>query len=264
MLCLALSFPCPALRPSGLYAYDHTRVHAAIVQVWGRDEISPFTFKQQDIDLIVAQLDHHGPYADAFALEAGDGQSILSLTIGADANKSMLLKADGFLPLLVSSLLLDPEHPRRHKATANSGTDFDQVKGPFQRDFAEAIAQLAMYPPGADALRQDPSVAEALRQVVTEGWEAEARQHAQSALAALFDRQPGQSELLELHEQGGHVMLSYRKPYRSHCITNASCALQACRSWLASYAAVLAHLRHTQADTAAPCDLPQNGTRRQL
>ena len=71
-------------------------------------------------------------------------------------------------------------------------------------------------------------------------------------------------ELLELREQGGHVMLSYRKLYRSHCITNASCALQACRSWLASYAAVLAHLRHTQADTAAPCDLPQNGTRRQL
>ena len=60
-----------------------------------------------------------------------------------------------------------------------------------QRDIAEAIAQLAMFPPGKAALMQEPSMREALQHVATEGWDDEAQRHAQAALAALSDhRQP--------------------------------------------------------------------------
>ena len=65
-----------------------------------------------------------------------------------------------------------------------------------------------MYPPGRAALLQDPTVAEALRRVAAEGWEEEARMHAQSALTALSDRQRDPD-----HEQAPdqkHVMFSYQ------------------------------------------------------
>ena len=75
------------------------------------------------------------------------------------------------------------------------------------QDFAEAIAQIAMYPPGRDALLQDPAVSEALHQVAAEGWEEEARQHAQAALAALSDRQQADWHPDPDHK---HLMLSYQ------------------------------------------------------
>lgn len=74
-----------------------------------------------------------------------------------------------------------------------------------QRDYAQAIAQLALYPPGREALLQDPTVVPALQQVVSEGWEEEARQHAESALAALADRQPEARPHLDQDQR--HVML---------------------------------------------------------
>jgi hypothetical protein len=78
------------------------------------------------------------------------------------------------------------------------------------QDFAEAIAQLAMYPPGREALLQDPSVAEALHQVAAEGWEEEARMHAQAALVALSDRQPDAGHAEQAHGRNKHVMASYQ------------------------------------------------------
>ena len=63
-----------------------------------------------------------------------------------------------------------------------------------------------MYPPGRTALLQDPTVVEALQQVVAEGWEDEARNHAQSALAALTDRQHVEHRH---HSDVKHVMVSY-------------------------------------------------------
>jgi hypothetical protein len=77
------------------------------------------------------------------------------------------------------------------------------------QDFVEAIAQLAMFTPGREALLQDPTVAEALQQVAAEGWTEEARMNAESALLAMSDRQPEAD-----HEQQGrdqkHVMASYQ------------------------------------------------------
>ena len=77
-----------------------------------------------------------------------------------------------------------------------------------EQDFAEAIAQLAMFPPGREALLQHSTVVEALQHVAAVGWEDEARMHAEAALAALSDRQRDPD-----HEQDPdqtHVMLSYQ------------------------------------------------------
>eukprot|EP01048_Picozoa_sp_COSAG05_P036581 COSAG05_NODE_16560_length_343_cov_0.844262_1_plen_84_part_01 len=57
----------------------------------------------------------------------------------------------------------------------------------WPQDFAEAIAQLAMYPPGREALLRDPTVAEALRQVAATGWTEEARVSAEAALLAMSE-----------------------------------------------------------------------------
>ena len=60
------------------------------------------------------------------------GQAILSLCV-SDLNKQLLLASEGFIPLLVDSLLLDPEHPQRENSTLTGVTDFEATKGPVQR-----------------------------------------------------------------------------------------------------------------------------------
>ena len=78
------------------------------------------------------------------------------------------------------------------------------------QDFAEAIAQLAMFPPGREALLSDPSVAEALQQVAVEGWTEDARLSAESALLAMSDRQPEVDHDEQHEHRQRHIMLSYQ------------------------------------------------------
>ena len=73
------------------------------------------------------------------------------------------------------------------------------------QDFAEAIEQLAVYPPGREALLQDPTVLDALREVAEQGWTDEAREHAAGALMALSDHQPDE-RAVDLDQR--HVMMS--------------------------------------------------------
>jgi hypothetical protein len=72
------------------------------------------------------------------------------------------------------------------------------------------MAQVSMFPPGREALLQDPAVAEALQQVAAEGWTSEAKLSAESALLAMSDRQP-EADTQEQQKQGlKHIMLSYQ------------------------------------------------------
>jgi hypothetical protein len=48
-------------------------------------------------------------------------------------HKEVLLACEGFIPLLVDSLLLDPEHPRKDNASRMGETDWEAAKGPVQR-----------------------------------------------------------------------------------------------------------------------------------
>lgn len=50
-------------------------------QVWGRHEISPFAFTQEDVDMIIEQLDHRGHYGECWTMETDWGQAVLSLAV---------------------------------------------------------------------------------------------------------------------------------------------------------------------------------------
>lgn len=79
------------------------------------------------------------------------------------------------------------------------------------QDFAEAIAQLAMFPRGREALLCDATVAEALQQVAVEGWTEEARLSATSALLAMSDSDKSPEVGRAQHDQDQkHIMLSYQ------------------------------------------------------
>lgn len=180
-----------------------TRIAA---EVWGRDDDGGgLMFRQRDIDMLVEVTGHRDPTLAIFSrLTVGYGRPMLNLIV-SDITKRLLLQVDGFVAVLVDSLfVLDPEHPRRAQA------DFDAVAPAVQRDFSEAIAQLAAYPPGREALLRDTSVVEALQKVATEGWTDEARQFAESALAALSDRQPAVGHVQHAGSDQKHIMLSYQ------------------------------------------------------
>ena len=100
-------------------------------QVWGRDDDGGgLVFKQEDVNRIVQVADHRGPI-DFQPMRHDHGQSILQLCV-SDQNKGLLLSAEGFIPLLVDSLLLDPEHPRKNQVTVTGGDNFEAAKGPVQ------------------------------------------------------------------------------------------------------------------------------------
>jgi hypothetical protein len=65
-----------------------------------------------------------------------------------------------------------------------------------------------MFAPGRAALLRDPAAAEALQRVAAEGWEEEARMHAQAALAALSDRRPDAAHGRAAGSK--HVIVSYQ------------------------------------------------------
>ena len=221
---LVLEAPDPApiisrLRSAGVDAFrfvlDHplallgeigmeTGMHATNIAaaVWGKDEDGGgFSFGQRDVDKVIQVADHHGSVAGLWPLTARYGRSILNLCI-SDANKLLLLRCDDFIRVIVDSLLLDADHPRRAQA------DFGTVAPPVQRDFAEAIQQLSAFPPGRDALLQDPSVTEALRELVDKGLTDEAKECAAGALQALgiWER----AEHVVVDEGSRHIMMSYQ------------------------------------------------------
>ena len=123
----------------------------------------------------------------------------------SDANKPLLLANANFIPYLIDGLLLDPGHPR-------AGLP-EHAKAWLQTMHTECFAQLAVFPPGRDALLADPSVVKVLQVVAQGGISDEGRQHAQNALAALrveeveATRSEGGSEGCEGPK---HVMLSYQ------------------------------------------------------
>jgi|EP01046_Picozoa_sp_COSAG06_P020311 hypothetical protein len=59
------------------------------------------------------------------------GCSIACLCV-SDINKELLLSCMDLIPMLVDSLLLDPEHPRQENTTLLGKTDWEAAKGPVQ------------------------------------------------------------------------------------------------------------------------------------
>ena len=133
---------------------------------------------------------------------SADNTFALQLCI-SDENKPLLLANEDFVPYLVDALLLDPEHPRAGLKEAE--------KIWCQEHHADCLAQLAVFEPAREALRQDPLVIPALEAVAESGLSAEARKFAEDALLALSDKK------LEMAAAGEqlHVMLSYQRDAQS-------------------------------------------------
>ena len=93
-----------------------------------------------------------------------------------------------------------------------------ELKSWCQTHHAECLAQLAVFEPAREPLRQDTTVIPSLEAVAEAGLSAEARQFAQAALLALSDK--------ELHHETEgqlHVMLSCES---THCpFTVGACKL---------------------------------------
>ena len=106
----------------------------AAALVWGRDDDGGgLAFRQEEIDKVMQLVDHRGYFASIFGMRADHGHPILALCV-SDINKQLLLNSEGFVPLLVDSLLLDLEHPRRDDSPIVAAkTDFEAVAPPVQR-----------------------------------------------------------------------------------------------------------------------------------
>ena len=166
--------------------------------VFGRDEGgSDFTFTQQHVDLLLEKWSQvvRAVGWNATTKPTADLVMVVELCI-SDRTKPLLLANPAFIPYLVDALLLDPAHPRAGMKP--------ELKAWCQTTHAESIAQIAVFKPdGREALRQDPSVRDALRCVAESGLTDEARHHAESALLALSD-----TGLVKIEEGQKHVMLS--------------------------------------------------------
>ncbi len=139
-------------------------------------------------------------------IPAAWSEPLLHLSV-SDHHKPLILANPDAILHLISSLFLDPDHPRGlrakeilHEAAAPTPLDVQAV---WQRNYAEALGQLALFPPGKEALLGDDAAMTALEAVVELGMTEEAKQHARGALIAL--RGVDEREAVVPN----HVMLSY-------------------------------------------------------
>ena len=135
-------------------------------------------------------------FAGRTSKPTADKIQVLELCI-SDTRKPLLLANSVLIPYLINGLFLDPDHPRADLK--------DEIKLWNQETHVECLAQLALFPPGRDALLQNPAVSEALVAVAQQGMSEQARDYAQAALMALS------GDELQIRTEGQkHVMLSYQ------------------------------------------------------
>jgi len=147
---------------------------------------------------------------NASSKPTADSIMVVELCI-SDRTKPLLLANPAFIPYLVDALLLDPAHRRAGMKP--------ELKAWCQTAHAECLAQIAVFEPdGREALRQDPSVRDALRRVAESGLTDEAQHHAESALLALSD-----TELVKTEEGQKHVMLSCACVVHCHTLACVFC-----------------------------------------
>ena len=181
--------------------------------VFGRaeSEAAPIKLLQSDIDSALKMCQEllcPASWGGAWQLVVTVGKCCLSLSI-SDTNKELLLRwrsEDGqhdFISHLLTGLGfgLYEENAMRKETP-------DAVKHAIQSHYAESILQIALYPPGAQALKASPlPVLQTLRTLQAEAWTDAARRSAEAALMTLDP--PAVTAPVHRKAKGGHVMLSY-------------------------------------------------------
>ena len=188
------------IRDFGMTASTMATIVAA--NLYGKEEDnSSFGFSQPDIDGFLAldiELLRCESYGGVWQLATNRCRGLLSFCI-SDCSKALLLNSSGakFIPHLIDGLLLDVEHPRKDTA--------DEIKHAVQRDHAECIQQISLFPPGCEALKESDVVA-ALDELVKRAWTEEAKDSARGALMQLTDRH--REVAVEVDPDALHVMMS--------------------------------------------------------
>jgi hypothetical protein len=151
---------------------------------------------ERDIDGFIAldtELMRCETWSAFFVMAGNRCRGLLSLCV-SDVAKQMLLNNAGFIPHLIDGLMLDPEHPRKDTDGA--------IKTAVQRDFAECLQQIALFPAGCEALKANETVMQALLTLKDKAWSEEAKICAEGALMALIP--PEHHEDIEAL----HIMMS--------------------------------------------------------
>ena len=139
----------------------------------------------------------------------------------ADANKKIMLQHDKLLDSLVAGLLLDDDNPRRGQDSADA----------LQAACAGVLHELALYGPGASALREHKPTMDALR-VLAESGTKESRERAAGALFELDEETRAVKTDVAHNEEPGsskpppHIMVSYNWDHQ-HVILRVVAWLQA-------------------------------------
>jgi len=162
-----------------------------------------------------------------FPMAGTYGRGMLNLCI-SDGCKQMLLDNREFIPHLVSGLFLDPELPRNGDPPTGAP---EAIKSVVQRDFAECIQQISLFPPGREALRADPAVMQALTELKEKAWTEEAKGSADRTILALTPKQERRKSMMLVDDvQAGdakHIMLS--------CASYASESVRCSHAYLLSF-----------------------------
>ena len=119
-----------------------------------------------------------------------------------------MLENPDLFTLLELGLFVDPEnHPRGPNAVSPVKPATVEVQAAFQRNSAEALQQLALFPSGREALQHEAAVLKALEQVAQSAMTPEAREHAEATLLALSGKE---MKATPAGEGPKHIMLSYQ------------------------------------------------------
>jgi hypothetical protein len=174
-----------------------------LANAFGREESSHFTISQDNFDRVLKfSIERIRPTTIGmlWSLVASDGRALLNCSV-SDDHKPLLLSNSATIDHLVDGLLLDPE------VWPGPRNDTDEIiKARVQRNYTEALQQLAVSDIGRDALLQNPNVVAALETVAAQGLMDESRELAAGALIAL--KGPQSSGRVVAGQK--HVMLSYQ------------------------------------------------------
>ena len=192
--------PITSMTEFGWTSSAFTKLIAA--NLFGKDEGNAFNFVQTDVDDIVeneTEMLRPTSWGKIWQLSLNQCRGLLNLCI-SDAAKPLLLNNTAFLPLLILGLMLDGDHPRQDTA--------DEIKTKIQRDYAECIQQLSLFPPALSVLRADARIIKALDVLVDTALSEGAKDCARGALIQLCPERT--KHLAPSTEQAKHIMISYQ------------------------------------------------------
>jgi hypothetical protein len=101
---------------------------------------------------------------------------------------------------LIDGLLLNPANPR-------IDTTSDTIKGFIQRDYAEALQQIALYERGCQALKANDSILDVLSTLKEKALTDDAKLCAEATLGILNPPPP-----IQVDENSMHIMMSCTQP----------------------------------------------------